>query len=765
MRTLTRFFLTAVLGGLSLILVACGGGGGSSSSSGGSASGSSVKLSGVVATGAVAASSTPSGVVIAGGATTTPADCTNLASTGTVLANAIVIAVDDKGNTYTASAAADGSFSLNAPSGDNYALVFIDPHTLKVIGSLVQAAGGATVGAIPLSGNTSMGRIVINGSTGQAFAQADACGTVPTADGSTTFTSDPSTGTINSDDITSMQSSTISGSGGTTGLSNISVVNFMGDPDTWHTSIENGSGQTIDQGPDCTTSSQMDTVTADYLQREFTVERAVTVPGPDGNNVAATKEATIPYFISLSNVTISPSSGDLSCWQNNGSYSSSSGYLDETSLENNINIVKNGATTSWIMPYNNVSALSPDPANLPLPYTTTDFNFNYGINGWGQYRYVDTTAGKIIFGEKEVDANGNISINWNQMALPLNFAPGTPASMTEDTNGDGTADTTQSCTVVFAQNPDGSAAIVTDTNNLKLPVVKVSCTDTPIAGTTGGRSGTQSFYILAKYGAQAPTSDPSGNLTWDQSLSKYVRFGTLTRDSTGAITAIAETTPSTIGATTGNDSPMPDTALAGTATSTIRDGWLTYLDSNSEKVDVYTGGSGGSDYFWVKYDQATGQAATPVSWDPTTQTNTPLTGSSTPVFSVTELHYGIASSSKTYTFKCQFRGWMPNSATSTTGTMVDVGPAVIATDASSNSLTTLGQTTNEVVDQGVLCPGLTVPTVPAINTATGTSGWYDWDSSTGKYDIPANSVELDLEMMDNAGNVFQQQSVNYYTVH
>ena len=254
-------------------LVACGGGGGGGGTPPAPAT---AKLSGTVQTGSLAAGA---GKLSKGMLTGISVDETSF-TTGTNLANAIVIAVNQQGETFTDSADASGAFVLDAlPAGEKFALIFIDPRTMNVIASLVQASNTDITGAVAPSGDTNLGFIVIDPALGAAVAQADAFSNV-TVENADSMDANGD-GIVTGDDINTLQANTLTSSGSTTSLENISLINFLGDANTWHVNryYENDPANNYF-----------------WDERNFVVNREARVTGPNGTLINVIKQGEVPYY-------------------------------------------------------------------------------------------------------------------------------------------------------------------------------------------------------------------------------------------------------------------------------------------------------------------------------------------------------------------------------------------------------------------------------------------------------------------------------------
>jgi len=132
-----------------LLFAGCSGDSGSSSS--GTITGAAaVSLTGVVVSGTTA-----------GGVAVGALQPGTLAKVNGALGNAIVIAVDSSGNAQTTTADRSGSFALDVQTGTAYGVVFMDGKTLKVIGSLVQAANTGAASALNMTGDADLGQVVL----------------------------------------------------------------------------------------------------------------------------------------------------------------------------------------------------------------------------------------------------------------------------------------------------------------------------------------------------------------------------------------------------------------------------------------------------------------------------------------------------------------------------------------------------------------------------------------------------------------------------
>jgi len=257
---------------LLLTLSACGGGGGAATTAATIptvAAGTAVTLTGIVANG-TSAGGVAVGAVGAGAGTTTVKG---------YYPGAIVIAVDKYGNSITTTADNAGKFTLNLKTGVSYGLMFINPKTLKVIGSLVQATAQTTAGAIALNGNGNLGVIVINPTSGHAVSTNQATGqlnktSVVSAKAAGLNTN--ANGTITPANVANMQTTTVANN--PAALKTISLKKYFAQPNTWWE------------------SKNIWDATNNYYSMDVTVADTANIKGPHGALVAATKEASVQYY-------------------------------------------------------------------------------------------------------------------------------------------------------------------------------------------------------------------------------------------------------------------------------------------------------------------------------------------------------------------------------------------------------------------------------------------------------------------------------------
>jgi len=251
------------LGVFMLTLSACGGG----SSSGTTGAANVTGLSGVVSLSGVVVNGTASGVAMgAVGSTTT---------VNGIYPNKLVIAMDKNGNVFTAITDKAGKFTLTGlQSGVSYAIRFVDPSSLKVLASLRQKASTSTAGAVALTANADLGRVLINPTSKKAVSESDINGTLLGSVNSAPVGMDANgDGIVSKQEITSIQANTINS--GSTALTQVSMADFFGQPNQW-------------------TSTVTHSPTSDSYS--LAIASTAKITGPQGSLVNAVKESDVIYY-------------------------------------------------------------------------------------------------------------------------------------------------------------------------------------------------------------------------------------------------------------------------------------------------------------------------------------------------------------------------------------------------------------------------------------------------------------------------------------
>lgn len=690
-----------------------------------------VTLSGVVQTiTAAPVAKTGSGPISRYQKTVTAADF----SEGTALANAIVIVVDSFGNTQTTTADSQGDFSLGVDDNTGYAIVFINPRTLQVVGSLVTASNTALPGSVLLTADTNLGAVVIDTATGEAVAEADVNNTITVAD-ATAMDADGD-GTVSSDDISRLQATTLA-SGASDNLTNLSIMNFMGDPNTWYISGDSWSEQRDDgAGGTCAASGE---------EQRFSIGREATVKGPDGVMVQAVRQGSLPYYVNHNDACNS--------WV-------MSGYADGTIADGNV--------TTWGGDVYTALSLGVAP--------TLAYDWRMGLWGWAEYTYADPVNNVIWRGKMDYDQTSTTagSIKWEEN-LPLNIELGVPVTAPQraESWSDGSGGTcTMTWSESFTVNMAGSN--YTDAAGTVLPVVYVqggmtgsndNCTP---ADTSDDIPMNEPFdmYVVAKYGADVEAKDAGGNLLTPQAaFDAGTRMGRIHADAAAPdpLTAPLIITDASPSAATSKLPEMVETNAAN------RNGWLSWIYKNLKEMDSpdlqqFIGDA--TDFAfdnlfveWVENATASGdiyyQAISPMGWNPVTFADQPLIESTTgSTFTISHLGYTLTQSG-TYGLTFEWRTWDP-----TTNMDLPVGTAGVHT-----STTLAGDGT---VIEGALDSYSVTMDIPALTAFPANSTWVNWYEDPGAVGVwapyTAASMSLWVKLVDPASNVVMEMPIEWYTV-
>ena len=138
--------------------------------------------------------------------------------------------MDSAGNAKTTTADKAGSFNLDVQTGTAYGVVFMDAKTLKVIGSLVQAANTGAASALRMTSSADLGQVVVNPATGKAVSINDANGTLSGVEVTNSPLDTNGDGIVTQDEMNAAQAAAAAAGGS---LSTVSVVDFFAKPGTW----------------------------------------------------------------------------------------------------------------------------------------------------------------------------------------------------------------------------------------------------------------------------------------------------------------------------------------------------------------------------------------------------------------------------------------------------------------------------------------------------------------------------------------------------
>jgi len=633
---------------LLLALSACGGGGGGSAATTTPtiAAGTVVTLTGTVANG------TSAGGVVVGAVA-------GAAATGTTIkgiyANAIVIAVDNKGNTTTTSADQTGKFTISLKSGVSYGLVFMDGKTMKVLGSLVQANAQTTAGAISLNGNGNLGTVVINPVSGKAVSSNEATGQLTKTNVVSAKAAGLSTnanGTITQTNISNMQAATLASN--PAALKTISTIDYFAKANTWW-----GGNKQVWQGGN------------GGFGYNLNVASQVLVKGPANKPVQAVRSSSVQYYSS-------------STW--------------------------NGVTsTGYYSPNQNGSSYaSPNYVAPPAAY-----QYYSGPFTWDNFSYLDVAGNQMYDGSRAYTNNGvsgpitwvkNITAN-----IPLGKAISGAYS---DPMGKGAFTVT-----VTVAKENGVPYILTDTKGKKHPVMLLTMKDTftpdPIickkpgqpANACAVRTSNSVSYMIKDFGdAQVDAVDAKGNTVLPSIALKGIVFGDIVTDATGKFVSAI------------NLNPLA--SAPGLLTNPQRDAYLAYIWNNKDKVgtlpqNTTTPAPNGVVTPWfITNANASGNIVTPASYNTATGLSKTLTAGGTQAFTTNiDYHSGGAT-----TFTYEFRGFAtgPVSTFISAGAPVNAIatgniPAAAFTVSSTLTIPTLQMLP---AASKITLPNLTDPTLP-----------------------------------------------------
>jgi len=733
------------------------------------------------------------------------------------LGGALVLVTDAQGNTLSGIANADGSFSIDGLDKDgSFAVIFIDTRTLKILGSLVQAADPSKPGQFTMAADTVLGDILIDPVNQRAVSESDVKQEIVVEDASSL--DKDGDGIISQDDVTEMQAETLAAeaagtSTGTSTLTKVSIMQFMGDANTWaiakETMMDNGG----DNGNEWTDDQGNTYVYTQNENRKMTLRRNMSVEGPKGNTINAVKDASIVYYNDQTETAFT-SAQDPSVDQ--GTVTNTKGYFNYTAANSG-------------PPWGNQWSLFNDAGN------------NDNIDGWANYRYLDPVDDFIYEGEME-----DGKIRWRGM-LPNNVVLGTPETISFDEQWEETfpsqdgGTTTMSITVdmdmvVTINKVDGG--IMTDLSGKKLPIMRVDFAQS--GGVTvlvdgvknedysETMNGKGAFYVLAKYGidgdAYTCTTEPAnGDATTDPNCSAQswqdafadARFGIvspaddkLAADmppiwnatdgfcNAGNLTtipanSICMTTPTVLdNATTPTTaaSAMPSYddftstfSVEGGDVTATRDSWLSAMSQYIDKIDRQDN-NGERSWFFIDGDEF-GPKMEPKSWDPTTNESFPLTGGVAVTFETDKRQDGVADGASLADTDSSFRYFLKDFANTPTvmrASMKQYDPSATCSDDRGNTWTGCE------IDLGASAADITLAdhntnnaqqalyfdmTPPVVDTTAYKEVWLHWEETSTNVWEPfcASHVSVWFDMVETGAtaaddNVVESHPVNFYMV-
>jgi len=481
----------------------------------------------------------------------------------TSLSRVLVTAVDAKGNSYSTSTNTAGEFTIDKVENQQaYTLLVVDPRSNLVIASLTSSRLENKAIEVKVDGATNLGEILVNPMTRTALLQN------PNNNLNTNVTRLDSNadGIISADEITTAQVGTLRQQGAQA-LTNISLVNYLGDINTW--SLRSQESSYEDSLGNISTGTEWKTLK---------LVNAETVEGPNGGLINASREVSLNYYSLINALILRPPES----WLIDPLPFMDSGYISQSALDNNMAYCADSTT-------GNYTTLYADPDMLATPPSTYDAC--YGLLVFAEYRYVDSDNNRVIYGRKGVKADGSMGVVWDGLSLPLNFEPGVPIVRTLNDPiidlppvGNGAIGEpamppytlTETTTIDFVTD-----AIITDSLGNDLPIIRVQIDTTDGIGVYS-----YAFYVNAKYGIKLPTVDGLNNArTWDVAFAGSSRFGTVNVDNNANSLSFTQTNPSLIGAQN-----APGAMLAqGVGFDTVaRDQWLEFVYSNHNEFDVFT---------------------------------------------------------------------------------------------------------------------------------------------------------------------------------
>ena len=735
------------------------------------------------------------------------------------LGGALVLVTDAQGNTLSGVAAADGSFSIAGLDKDgSFAVIFIDTRTLKILGSLVQAADTTKPGQFKMSADTVLGDILIDPVNQRAVAEADVKQEIAVIDASAL--DKDGDGIISQDDVTELQADTLAAEAAgtnTTGatLAKVSIMSFMGDANTWSISkktMMDGGGNDGNQWTDQDGTTHVYT---DGERREMGLRRSMSVEGPKGNTVNVIKDASITYYGEQTEKVYAPG-------------------VDPTSGTPTTTNQSNGY-------FNYTAAASGSPWGSMWSLFDPNSNGNDSINGWANYRYLDPVEDYIYEGEME-----DGKINWRGM-LPNNVVLGVPETISFDESWTEThpAEGGGTSTVAVVMDMDMKVtinkvegAVVTDLTGQKLPIMRVDFVQTggvtvTVDGTVSPEysqdfSGKGAFFVMAKYGVDADvyscSAAPVNNdattdancteQSWEAAYAD-ARFGIVSPASDklavdlpkawnatngfcnpGQLSTIpantaCSTTPTALAAGTGTASAMPGYDIldgSGTPSYTVeggditavRNSWLSAMAEYIDKIDRRDN-NGERSWFFIDGDEF-GPKMDPQSWDSSTGQAFPLTGGTAVTIETDKRQNGTADGAGLLDTDSSFRYFVTDTSVTTVmrASMKQYDPAALCSDNRNNEWTGCD------VDLGVTSADITLAdpatnnaqqalyfnmTPPLVNTTNYKEVWLHWEETSANVWEPycASHVSVWFDMVETGAtaaddNVVESHPVNFYMV-
>ncbi|MDH3325665.1 MAG: hypothetical protein OEM38_02990 [Gammaproteobacteria bacterium] len=733
------------------------------------------------------------------------------------LGGALVLVTDAQGNTLSGVANADGSFSIAGLDKDgSFAVIFIDTRTLKILGSLVQAANPALPGQFTMSADTVLGDILIDPVNQRAVAEADVKQTVVVNDASAM--DKDGDGIISQDDVSELQANTLAAEAAGTNtagetLAKVSIMSFMGDANTWaiaKKTMMDGGGNDGNQWTDQDGTTHVYT---DGERREMGLRRNMSVEGPKGSTVNVIKDASITYYGEQTETIFAPG------------VDASTGTATTTTQTNGY--------------FNYTAASTGSPWGSVWNLFDPNSNGNDSIDGWANYRYLDPVEDFIYEGEME-----DGKIKWRGM-LPNNVVLGVPETISYDESWTEThpAQSGGTSTIAVVMDMDMTVTIdkvdggvITDLSGKKLPIMLVNFEQ--IGGvlvTVDGvkneehsqdMTGKGAFYVLAKYGIDADaytcTAEPVNNdATTDttncskqawQAAFADARFGvvspandTLAADMpkvwnattgfcnpTNLVTILANTacmtTPGNLSTGTGTTTAMPGyDVLDGTGTpsytvegsnvKTVRDSWLSAMAEYIDKIDRQDN-NGNRSWFFIDGDEF-GPKMDPQSWDSVTGQSFPLTGGVAVTIETDKRQNGTTEGAALLDSDSSFRYFLSDTNVTTVmrASMKQFDSNAACSDDRNNTWTGCD------VDLGVTSTDITLAdpatnnaqqalhfsmTPPVVNTTNYKEVWLHWEETSANVWEPycASHVSVWFSMVETGAteNIVESHPVNFYMV-
>jgi len=578
---------------LLLALSACGGGGGTTATTTPTiAAGTVVTLTGTVANGTSAGGVAVGAVT--GAATTIKG----------IYANAIIIAVDNKGNTITTSADQTGTFTISLKSGVSYGLVFLDGKTMKLLGSLVQANAQTKAGAVSLNGNGNLGIIVINPVSGKAVSSNEATGQLTQTNVVSAKVAGLKTtanGTITQTEISKMQALTLVSN--PAALKTISVIDYFAKANTWW-----GGNKQVWQGGNA------------GFSYDLNVASQVLVKGPANKPVNAIRSSSVTYYQS--------------------------------------NTWNKTTTTGYYSPNQNGSPYA--STNYAAPPAT--YQYYSGPFTWDFFSYLDSAGNQMYDGSRAYTNNGvSGSITWaKSVAATIQLGKATSGAYS-DPMGKGAF----TVTITIAKE-NGASYILKDTKGKKhlvmLLTMKGTFTPDPIICKQQGqpanacvvRTTNSVRYMIKDFGeAQVDAVDANGAAILPSVALKGIVFGNIATNPDGTFKSAI------------NLNPLA--TIPGLLTNAQRDAYLTYIWNNKDKVGTLPKNTTAPAQnvvipSWFNTNaNASGNIVTPTSYNTATGLPNILTAGGTQAFT-TSIGYQSGGAA---TFTYEFRGIATVGAVST----------------------------------------------------------------------------------------------------